>query len=458
MRKGAPSVTTSARIIPIDEARASRDARRRSLSADARVSAEDMAKLQARAQAKEAKAEARAQAKEAKAEARAQVKQDKFQAKVAKAEMQIAAAVAEQEAARYAAAHPQRTSVKASDRVSKPPKHLVTPEESAAQTERRQAKEAQKAQREATKEARALARAEREQAKETRAQEKAAKAEAKATAKAAAAQVKTSVAATSRVSAEDAARASAKTKAKAKSAAFAAAINGAGSRGAAGAGRSRIAGFFAKVRASVRNLLNRGRRNAAMTAIEAAQEAAAQADAHAAAIAADPKASAHEKAQARVQAAKAKTAAAKEQRTAVARISRTYVIREKLNNLLARPLMASAALFCTLIVLVGIFLYPTARTYYQSIREEARLEAEFNAVLDRNKKMAADITFLQTDDGIIQEARETLGWVQRGENAVIVYGIEYKDEADLDADIVAGTVKAPTTWYSPFLDFIFGVK
>ena len=72
--------------------------------------------------------------------------------------------------------------------------------------------------------------------------------------------------------------------------------------------------------------------------------------------------------------------------------------------------------------------------------------------------LAADITFLQTDEGIIQEARETLGWVERGENAVIVYGAGFEERSAVDENIIAAEVKAPATWYSWFLDPFFGVK
>lgn len=140
------------------------------------------------------------------------------------------------------------------------------------------------------------------------------------------------------------------------------------------------------------------------------------------------------------------------------RPAKRYVIRDTINTLLTKPLATGALMFCALALVVGVFLYPTARTYYQAVREQARLEAEFAAVLERNQKMADDIAYLQTDEGIVQEARETLGWVERGDNAVIVYGSGLEDASAVDADIVAGTVKAPVTWYSPVLDVVFGVE
>lgn len=112
--------------------------------------------------------------------------------------------------------------------------------------------------------------------------------------------------------------------------------------------------------------------------------------------------------------------------------------------------------FLAVLLVVGVFLYPTARTYYHAIRDNARLEAEYDAVIARNAALADDIALLQTDEGIVQEAREQLGWVREGENAVIVYGVEQSATSGVNAEIVSGSVKAPVTWYSPVLDVFFG--
>ena len=140
------------------------------------------------------------------------------------------------------------------------------------------------------------------------------------------------------------------------------------------------------------------------------------------------------------------------------RAAKRFVLRNKMNNILSRPFATGVLVFCGLMLIMGIFLYPTARTYYQAVREHDRLETEFMLVLERNEQLAEDIEFLQTDEGITREAREQLGWVERGEHAVIVYGTDNDPEADVNADIVSSSVKAPVTWYSPFLDFFFGYK
>ena len=143
---------------------------------------------------------------------------------------------------------------------------------------------------------------------------------------------------------------------------------------------------------------------------------------------------------------------------AARRVAWVSSLRARFEEKMQHPKFATATVFVAMLMVVGMFLYPTARTYYQAAREHDRLQAELTAVIQRNAKMAQKIDVLQTDEGIIQEAREQLGWVERGEYAVIVYGTGKEPEPDVDADIVSGTIKPPVTWYSPVLDIIFGVK
>lgn len=104
-----------------------------------------------------------------------------------------------------------------------------------------------------------------------------------------------------------------------------------------------------------------------------------------------------------------------------------------------------------------LFLYPPARQYYIELRAHDRLEAEYKALTSRNKAIQEEIDHLSTDEGIKDEAREQLGWVQEGETAVVVEGLDVEEEEDtVQAQIASGSVKAPETWYSPTLDVIFG--
>lgn len=104
-----------------------------------------------------------------------------------------------------------------------------------------------------------------------------------------------------------------------------------------------------------------------------------------------------------------------------------------------------------------LFLYPPARQYYLELRTHARLEAEYKALSARNKAIQKEIDRLSTDEGIQDEAREQLGWVQEGEVAVVVEGLDAEEEEEaVQAQILSGSVKAPETWYSPTLDVVFG--
>ncbi|MDR0514366.1 MAG: septum formation initiator family protein [Coriobacteriaceae bacterium] len=109
--------------------------------------------------------------------------------------------------------------------------------------------------------------------------------------------------------------------------------------------------------------------------------------------------------------------------------------------------------------LSGFFLYDPAKQYYLTIREYDRIEAEYNAVLQRNEDMRQQIAALSSPAGIEDRAREEFGWVKQGESTATVYGLEStKDETTYRKGIPEGSVSAPQTWYSPMLDVLFGVE
>lgn len=114
---------------------------------------------------------------------------------------------------------------------------------------------------------------------------------------------------------------------------------------------------------------------------------------------------------------------------------------------------------CTLFACV--FLYPTAQTYYQSIRENDRLQAEYQAVVERNEALTDQMASLVTDEGMAAYAHDRYGWIMPNENPVVVQGLVDQTQNGLDnvaANVIPGSVEAPETWYSPVLDVIFGVK
>lgn len=112
------------------------------------------------------------------------------------------------------------------------------------------------------------------------------------------------------------------------------------------------------------------------------------------------------------------------------------------------------------IVMALVFLYPTTRQYYLELREQSRLQAEYDALSARNAAMESEIEHLKTDEGIKDAARTELGWVEEGETAGVVQGLDQeassqKDES-INAQVKSGSVPAPETWYSPMLDAFFG--
>lgn len=115
-------------------------------------------------------------------------------------------------------------------------------------------------------------------------------------------------------------------------------------------------------------------------------------------------------------------------------------------------------------VLVCAFLYAPAQQYYQSSRDNARLQAEYDAIAQRNDALQQQNDILSTDAGIQDAVRSKYGYVQNGEQTANVSGLSQGSEDDAqevtatDANVVAGSVAAPTYWYTPILDFVFNVK
>ncbi|WP_165247749.1 FtsB family cell division protein [Adlercreutzia sp. ZJ141] len=126
---------------------------------------------------------------------------------------------------------------------------------------------------------------------------------------------------------------------------------------------------------------------------------------------------------------------------------------------LKRPRTAVCASVVVCLFLSASFLYPSARTYYQAIREEARLEVEYQALAERNEALERSVAYLQTNAGVEDRARSQYGWVKKGEQAGKVSGIEATEsEASVSAKVLSDEIEPPETWYSKVLDPIFGVS
>ena len=123
------------------------------------------------------------------------------------------------------------------------------------------------------------------------------------------------------------------------------------------------------------------------------------------------------------------------------------------------PQMLAVGIVTICLVAVCAFIYPTARGYYHSVRQNAQLEAEYAAIQERNTALQQEVDSLQSDQGIHDRAHELYGWVGAGENSVLVQGIERSTEgktSGYQASIAPDSIPAPDTWYSPVLDWFFG--
>ena len=112
-----------------------------------------------------------------------------------------------------------------------------------------------------------------------------------------------------------------------------------------------------------------------------------------------------------------------------------------------------------LVIAVLFILYPAAQSYYQTLRHEQLLQAQYEAVTARNDAVAAENEALQTQEGIEAQAREDLGWVKEGEQGAIVTNEQgtTNNTSKLPEQVDKSKITAPQTWYYAILDKIFFV-
>lgn len=129
-------------------------------------------------------------------------------------------------------------------------------------------------------------------------------------------------------------------------------------------------------------------------------------------------------------------------------------------SLKSSPKFIASAAVAVCLALSCAFLYPPAQQYYHALRERDQLAAEYAALAERNGALESDVSSLQTDAGIEDRAHEQFGWVKKGEETANVRGLdlEHDETSSFRANITPGSVEAPETWYSPFLDALFGVE
>lgn len=114
---------------------------------------------------------------------------------------------------------------------------------------------------------------------------------------------------------------------------------------------------------------------------------------------------------------------------------------------------------CAVVVLTVCLLYQPVANYYNEVRQQQQLEAEYEVVSDYYSSLKSEVEYLNTDEGMEDFVRQELGWVKRGENVVSVEGLAPRDATTRTGSITAdlsSSVPTPSTWYSGVLDIVFG--
>lgn len=103
-------------------------------------------------------------------------------------------------------------------------------------------------------------------------------------------------------------------------------------------------------------------------------------------------------------------------------------------------------------------LYPVAKDYFEVHYAVAQLEAEFDAVSQRNDTIEKQIQWLQTDEGVEYRAREAYGWVKEGESVLNVTGADSTSTSTvLPTAVPTGSVQAESTWVDNLVKKVFGL-
>lgn len=124
------------------------------------------------------------------------------------------------------------------------------------------------------------------------------------------------------------------------------------------------------------------------------------------------------------------------------------------------PRFSSRALItCAALVLTVVMLYQPVANYYQEIRAQQQLEAEYAVVADYYSSLKSEVEYLNTKEGLEEYVHKELGWVKSGEHVVSVEGLEPRDATAAKGSItsdLSNAVPTPDTWYSPVLDVLLG--
>ena len=120
-----------------------------------------------------------------------------------------------------------------------------------------------------------------------------------------------------------------------------------------------------------------------------------------------------------------------------------------------------ALISCATLVLAVVLLYQPVANYYQEIRQQQQLEAEYKVVADYYSTLKSEVEYLNTKEGLEEYVRQELGWVKAGEQVAAVEGLEARDATAVKSSVtsdLSNSVPTPATWYSPVLDVVFGYR
>lgn len=134
----------------------------------------------------------------------------------------------------------------------------------------------------------------------------------------------------------------------------------------------------------------------------------------------------------------------------------SYLVAQLVNTVQSKRYVQILLLIVVSLASLWVFLFPSLKEYYLALRKHDQLQAELTLVQARNKAIEEQVESLKTPEGVKEAAHRDFGWVEQGENAVYIEGVGAQYTPDFDAEIPQGSVPAPSTWYSPVLDTLFG--
>lgn len=110
------------------------------------------------------------------------------------------------------------------------------------------------------------------------------------------------------------------------------------------------------------------------------------------------------------------------------------------------------------VALAAWMLYPVVRLQYEQHHQVASLQSELDGLKARNKTLRSQVGELKTPAGVEQAAREDLGYVKKGENAVVVTGKVATGTASASRAASSAAAAGDQPLLTRLLDAVFGLR